>query len=278
MTIFEFIANKKNKQPKYNVTEEKLKQILQQEIERFFPKTGDWALSCYDRPESVDGKNLPCHLRDNNWLSKYMQQLLDRKGINAPLNQIAEFLENSKRFAELRHNYELEIVRWQIEWMNSGGMGWLMPEGYGPISLLIGTSVDRMIRGGIVKTLSAIGLDREAIEEGIEKNANLWRDKYMDLSFEHRFNPMVYGKGSPEIAPSEEHRANWKKLRTYEYYLAHGDSIRKYGEVTSDMLMTKEKAKALDVSVRRQNAERSLYVDEWENRIMKYKRSQDDVM
>jgi len=271
MNIFDFFRNKKHKiikQGNYNISETELIKLLQEEIETFFPEEGFWTHCCFERSNEVSKRYLPCHLRDNEWLAKLIKSKLIDKGICAPEYQIRSFIDNSERFAELRHNYELAIVRWQIDYMNSGGSGWLMPEGYDEISLLIGTSVDKMIRRGIVKTLSAIGMDKEVIEEGIEKNANIWRDKYMQLSFDHKFDPHIYGKGYAEERPSEELRENWMKLRTYEYYQDHKDSVDKYGQVTQNMKMNGEELKKVSDHVREEGYKRLQYVENWERKAM----------
>ena len=38
--------------------------------------------------------------------------------------------------------------------------------------------------------------------------------------------------------PSQEHYEKWMKLRLYEYYIEHKDSVDKYGEILPEMQMT----------------------------------------
>ena len=185
--------------------------ILNEEVKSLFPKTGVWYSSCFKRPSEVSKMYLPCHLRDDSWLAKYFQGQLSDKKIYVPSRFVREFVETSPEFADARHNYELEIVKWQINWMRGGGEHWLMPNGFDEFSLLFSPDVDIMFRGGVVKTLTAIGMNRDVIEEGIEKNSDLWRKSYMLEGFRHEFEPVVYFKGSPEKA-SEEFRENLESI------------------------------------------------------------------
>lgn len=276
MKIFDYFRNKKQQKSKYpkSVVPEYSEQIeiINREIETLFPTSGYWSTSCYQRPTKLVKQNLPCHLRDNEWLSEYMEYQLYEKGINISPITIKSVMDKSERFNELRHNYEQEIVRWQINWMKDGGGHWLMPEGYDEISLLISTSVDKMFRKGVEKTLSAIGLAKDAIEEGIEKNAEIWRDKFMNLSFDHAFEPVFYDKPAPAKA-TDKHRENWLKLRKYEYYKDHKDSVDKYGEVTPEMKLEEPEAEILKATVLKQNAERYKLLQDWENNTPKQNNS-----
>ena len=237
--------------------------ILNEEVKGLFPETGIWYSSCFKRPNEISKMYLPCHLRDSSWLAKYFQEKLADKKIYVPSRFVKEFVETSPEFAEARHNYELEIVKWQINWMRGGGEHWLMPKGFDEFSLLFSPDVDVMFRGGVVKTLTAIGMDREVIEEGIEKNAGLWRRSYMLSGFRHEFEPIVYFKGSPKPA-SEEFKENWLALREFKYYVEHGKSVDKYSEPTPYMLLNLQQVRELEEVVKKQAAERKAFVKAWE--------------
>lgn len=271
MKIFDYFKKKKQtipvQEPKpayLRIPNEEVEQsILEGEIEKFFPESGSWSQSCYKKPTELSKYYIPCHTNDNNWMARLLESKLLDKGILIPFPNIEEFLNNSERFKELKHDYELRIVEWQIGWMADGGGNWLMPEGYGEISLLISPNVDRMFRGGVVKTLMAIGLDREVIEEGIEKNASRWRDQYMKLSFQHEYEPVLYGRDP--IKPADpKHKENWLQLRRYKYYQEHKDSVDKYGSLFPEMFMSEEEANELSVILDTQNAERKKIVEAWE--------------
>jgi len=142
--------------------------------------------NCFEKTNELNYCNMPCHLRNNSWLSKLLYVTLIEKGINISLKQIKKFMNTSKEFVEARHNYELEIVRWQINWMKKGGDGFLLPNKYDEF-YIYSSEVDIAFRSAVVSTLKAIGMDSEVIEEGIERFSDLWRENYMNKAFSNKF-------------------------------------------------------------------------------------------
>ena len=257
----------------YIMPQDKVEEFLSTEIKEFFPQTGEWSSTCFK-----DRDCLQCRLRDNAWLSTALFKKLTDKGIYIAQSTIKRFMDNSAEFAELRHNYELEIVKWQIKWMANGGENWLIPDGYSDESIIYSPTADDMFRKGVIKTLRAINLDKEVIEEGIEKFARLWRDAFMLRCFEQTYEKIIYLFGYSGPA-DEEHKQNWLKLRRYKYYQAHKTSVDKYGEVLPEMKMTPEQAHELAAIVTRQNNERLQYLKAWEEGLKNYPTSakQNDI-
>lgn len=109
---------------------------------------------------------------------------------------------------------------------------------------MFSTKCDYAFRKGVVDTLLAIGMNINAIEEGIEKNANKWRENHMTIAFRNLYCVSPYSllpSGNKEKLleePSQEHYEKWLKLRLYEYYIEHKDSVDKYGKVLPEMKMT----------------------------------------
>lgn len=239
-------------------TDEELNEILENSIKTFFPEKGNWWSTCFDKPKEYVMRNLPCHLRDNKWLAKMLQIKYNLSYIS--FSKILDFINNSKLFNELRHNYELEIVRWQIDWMRHGGENWIIDESLGGDEFDWTPLCDIAFRKGIVDTLTAIGMNHEVIEEGIEKNSNMWRDSYMSLAFDREFNNDILWY---DIEPAEkEHKENWLKMRRYEYYHKHKKSVDNYGIVLPEMAMSDEEAAKLHIYLTRKNAERKNYIEE----------------
>ena len=274
MGIFDFLKrnkeieqNKSAEKPKYSriLNEKEQKILLETEIETFFPETGYWGSNCFDKSNELLHENLPCHLRDNAWMSSLLHKnLLYNKAIYIPQQAIEKFLDNSERFNDLRHNYELEIVKWQIDWMRNGGEGWSIPEGHDELSIMFSPDVIEIFRGGVVKTLTSIGMDEEVVEEGIEKNADMFREKCLQKGFKNEFEPVMY-RHAP-IAPADEsHKQDWLKAKRYEYYCNHKQSVDKYGEPHPDMLITPEEVKRLYAVLSTQNAERKKTIERWQN-------------
>jgi len=273
MGILDFLRRKKESEkktevkpqkelPKVVINDEKVNAILEEEIKDFFPNKGVWYSNCFRQPSEVSYSNLPCHLRDNDWLSKLLHRELNEKGIYIPQHTIKKFMDNSETFVDLRHKHELRIVKWQINWINNGGSNWLMPKGTDEFSLLVSEDVDKIIRGGVSKTLKAIGMDGEVIEEGLEKYADIWRPSAMSIGFGNKYEPVVFMVGTPDKA-DEEHKRNWIADREYRYYQAHKNSVDNYGTKTPAMQMTPEEHAQLVSILEKQNEARARFVENW---------------
>lgn len=248
--------------PKIATNDEKANVILEEEVKNFFPKEGVWYDNCFSRPSEVWRINLPCHLRDNAWMSKLLHKVLKDKRIYIKPHVIKQFMDNSETFAELRHEYELKIVEWQIDWVMIGGTNWLPPNGSDEFSLIFSEDYDKIVRDGIVKTLKAIGMDAEVVEEGLEKYSDIWRHSAMERGFAHKYEPAVFMVGTPGKA-DEEHKQNWIADREYRYYQAHKNSVDNYGTKTPAMQMTPEEHSQLVEILEKQNEQRIRFVEDW---------------
>ena len=219
----------------YKKIVEKLNKSLNEIIENFFPKTGIWCSECFARPKELALKNIACNLKDNDWIARFIikKYYLDslRKEYYLPMeykDYIVEFLNKSERFKELRHEYELRIVKWQIEYMLNDGENWIVDPEFGGEFYIFSGNCDKAFRKGIVDTLTAIGIDKEVIEEGIEINRHLWFEKYTKLAFKN----LYAGSNSEFPQPSDEHLEKWLKIRSYDYYIEHKESVDKYGGIS----------------------------------------------
>ena len=248
-------------------------QLLEKATVNFFPKNGIWYETCYNRPSSFNMDNLPCHLRDDKWLAYMLQS--NQKLYYISYHQILNFVRTSKFFEEQRKKYEHRIIFWQINWMASGGENWICDEEYGGDVLLISENCDLGFRKGVVDTLTKIGMDTEVVEEGIEKMAELWRPRYMNAAFLHKFEYTSYFPTYEEdcinLNPIDleqadsEHKEKWLKMREYEYYQRHKESVDKYGAVTPNMLMTDEEAAKLKLYLTKKNEERLARIEKFKN-------------
>ena len=84
--------------------------------------------------------------------------------------------------------YELKVVKWQIEWIKNGGENWVCDEELGGDFTMLSPVCDLGFRKGVVDTLLAIGMDEEVIEEGLEKYADIWRDRFISSAFFNKYN------------------------------------------------------------------------------------------
>lgn len=253
--------------------------LLEKATADFFPKSGVWSDHCFNNPDRLGKENLPCHLRDYNWLAQLLKQEKELYFISN--KKILNFVKTSPYFEEKRHEYEQEIVKWQIQFIMNHGENWICDEEYGGDFVYLSPLVDLGVRKGVVDTLLKIGMDRDAIEEGLEKNASLWREQCMRNAFRNEYNSIfdtclflcntdegVTNSNKDKIqsleAPDPEHMEKWIKMRKYEYYQRHKKSVDKYGQVESEMVMTKEEAVALKLYLDEKHIERK-------NRIKEYK-------
>ena len=262
------LENKFNNVP--TLSDEEELNLLEKVTKEFFPKSGIWYSSCFERPTDYKIEYLPCHLRDDEWLAHTMK--ISKKLDNIDYKKILNFIKSSELFKQERHNYEQRIVAWQIKWMVSGGEGWIVREEYGDDFILWHDDCDIGFRIAIVDTLTEIGMNEEAIEEGIEKNANLWRDAYMKRAFNNRYNSTFDYLSYDMEEPDKEHQENWIKWRKFEYYNRHKKSVELYSpkdystdNVYSpniiDLKLSEEEAQRIYNYLVIKNEERTQYIE-----------------
>jgi len=241
-------------------------EFLNKKLENFFPEEGKWYSCCFSKSKALEEKYLPCHIRDDNWLAdliikKYNFETLGKYNI---LN----YIKTSEYFNKLRYEYEQKIVSWQIDWMNNDGENWIIDEKLGGDFYLFKSKCDYAFRKGVVDTLLSIGIHIDAIEEGIEKNVNKWRERYMGLAFYNMYTVSHYSLDNEELLekPSEEHYKKWLKLRLYEYYIEHKESVDKYGEVLPEMKMTELEVINLKTWLEEAHEERMKKISDFKNK------------
>jgi hypothetical protein len=249
-----------------------VEEFLDKTLSDFFPKDGCWKSNCFRKSDFVAEENLPCHIRDNNWLSQLILKKYDLYSLGKAT--IMDYIANSEYFNKLRWEYEQKIVSWQIDWMLNDGENWICEDDL----YIFSNRCDEIFRNGIFDTLSAIGINTDAIEEGIEKNVDKWREGYMSVAFYNLyFRPhfRLYGTEEYKILtePSQEHYEKWRKVRLYKYYLAHKKSVDKYGEVLPEMLMTEEEVLELERWLNEEHGRRMKEIDEYNKERNNYESS-----
>lgn len=241
-------------------SEEQIYELLEKEIKSFFPKSGDWSSSCFTKANDLNMEYLPCHLRDNEWLAKMLQQEKHLQYIS--LDKILNYINNSKIFAGLRHNYELNIVKYQIDLINSNDNNLFVDKSLGKDYCVFIPQSEIAFRKTVSETLTAIGINNDVIEEGLEKYADIWRKKYMSETFDNKYYNTLDIINYGIEAPSQVHKNVWLKMREYEYYCNHKNSVDLYGEVTDNMKMSPEEVKILKIYLYRKDVERLYYIEE----------------
>ena len=246
-------------------SENQISSILDKTTEKLFPETGSWYSSCFSKPNQIATAYLPCHLRDNMWLSEYFNRELEKQGLKIPFPVIYQYVKTSPFFEKERHNYELRIVEWQIGYMtNSGNSGWLLPEGTDELTYYFGQNPDKIFRESLVKTLRKIGMNNEVIEEGLEVYSDQWRPQLMDKAFFRQFQPTGFLKVKPCPFPSPSHHENWIKMRNYQYYQQHHRFVDMYGQKDPGMEMSDDEAYQLNNILIQQNQTRKQFIKNYE--------------
>lgn len=282
MSLKEYLLNLRNKlsqtknvesQPQETTIEknyinpsndEELNIILINTINNFFPTTGEWNSSCFRK----SNENLQSNLRNNKLLAK---MILRKANLASKYyNKVLDFINSSNLFKEKVHEYEQTIVKWQIQWIDSGGENWIIDENLGGDLCLIMPYCDIAFRKGVVDTLVAMGMNKEAIEEGLEKNADMWRNSYIERAFRIQYEPiMINFLGIENFEPLPdadlEHKQAWIKMRKYEYYCDHKKSVDLYGVVEPDMLLTQEELISLKSYLDIENAKRLEFIEQHKN-------------
>ncbi|MBR4003687.1 MAG: hypothetical protein IKI95_06530 [Clostridia bacterium] len=245
----------------YPSNDDELNTILTDTINNFFPTTGWWSSACFRRPNEI----LQSNLRNNKLLAK---KILSEANL-APeyYNRVLDFINSSDLFKQKVHEYEQTIVKWQIEWIDGGGENWIIDENLGGDACLIMPYCDIAFRKGVVDTLVAMGMNKDAIEEGLEKNADMWRNSYIERAFRIKYEPVIYNiSGSDDYKPLPkadlEHKQAWIKMRKYEYYCDHKKSVDLYGVVEPDMLLSKEELISLKSYLDIENAKRLEFISQ----------------
>lgn len=251
--------------------------ILEKATLNFFPKEGTWYSECFRQPHDLNMTNLPCHLRDDLWLAKMLKR--NQKLFYMSTNRVLQFVKTSPFFQEKRHEYEQEIVKCQIDWMRSDGENWIIDEDYGGDFVFLTPVCDLGFRKGVVDTLLKIGMSIDVIEEGIEKNADRWRDSFMSSAFSNEYEPVFLNIGLGNFLEKKEHqkverktlepadqefKEKWLQMRKYEYYQRHKDSVDKYGVVEPDMILSENEVEELREYLQKKHIERKTQIEQYE--------------
>lgn len=250
-----------------------IEQTLDTHIKSFFPDNGLYSESCLYKGKKLTKEFLPCNLRNSDWLAKMYQIELKQKGISVPLSAVKNYIETSKMFNMLRHEYQLKIIYSQLDWHGGNINNLTLPSKYMNIDLYLNKDVDEVFREAVVATLSVVGLDLEVIEQGIEKHPEQWRNKFMEAAFNNRYEKcfdFINGNVMPSADPS--HKENWLKARLYEYYQKHKASVDKYGVLTPEMKMSEKEYKSLMEILKVQNAQREKQMTDWKEMIAKQRK------
>ena len=226
---------------------------LNSAIRNFFPNTGVWYSSCFNRSKELNIDNLPCHLRDYKWMASMLQK--EANLYDMDVDVIEGYITNSSLFNSLRDKYEKKIVKWQIEYMINGGEGWIVDSTYGGDFSTMDDKCVEQFRKGVFHTLISIGIDADVIDFCLQEYSDMWFSKMLNQSFNNMFEcthsfPIIDGNAvdlnTYDMHKSEpEFRRAWIKLRKYEYYLENKKIIDMFEDMRDVASLTKSDVQKL---------------------------------
>ena len=220
------------------------------------------------------GDNNLRHFYDNEWLACEFERLLPISDVE--LDVIIKFFNTSILFEQQRHECEQRIIKWLIKWIMEGRSSWIASEEYDNDFLIFHKSCDLGFHDGIVDALVKAGMEKTRAEEGMEYNAELWFEKYINMAFDNRYDP-IYMINNPYYEQANPvHRETWLRLRIYAYYQYHKDIIDKVGNITDDMKMSLEKVRELNKYLEEENRKREKFLECIHNKVWENLRYADD--
>ncbi len=220
---------------------------------------------------------LPFHTRDNRWLAKYVSNIVKPENAGIKFADVKNFVAKSPAFSTARYQYELDLVKAQIQF----GMSSRMPNGLmylSPYEILNKRPQPKKdacenFRSKIIRSMQVLGLNHHTIEVGLETNADLWRRQTMQEAFgdyyenfskfrQNELDQLIAQKHtnwSKLMQKAHQYREIWLKLREYRYYFDHKSIIDETGTVTDNMKMSTDAAFQL-----------TMQAVQWHNRYQKF--------
>ena len=154
--------------------------LLDNVINNFFPTNGCWYSDCFKKPKSFTKGHIVCNTNNYLWMATYLSKLYKEEAKkeenknfpqNLSVGKIYNYIKNSENFNNLKHNYELTVVKWQIDYILYDNGGYMAGRKYKDVDCLCDCEdSDRFFYNAVLTTLTAIGMNGEVVEEGLQKN------------------------------------------------------------------------------------------------------------
>lgn len=227
--------------------------IFERIAKRFFGGCISVSDVCYKHPAGIKKEYLPCHLEDAEWLKKMLAQELKSMEFEVSrkdgkvtyfssylkpldISRFSERVVNSEEFGMYLYTYEQRLVKAMIASEINNTQSKVNGNDYRYLE-----DCDIRFRNNVFSNLIALGMNPEMIEEGLESNADMWRDLYMDKAFMNRFDSLFVRVRYPELPrPSEDLRKAFLEKRLYEYFQSHKYFVAKYGTPTEEMMASED--------------------------------------
>ena len=175
-----------------------------------------------------------------------MAKLISKKFVASSISRsdVLEYVKTSKHFAELKDNFEQNIV-WQKLTQSMVGISGLLVDASEAENTNKRVDYVELFRGGISGSLKALGLSEDSIEKGLETSAEVWRPLAIEIAFTNEYGK--YGLFSEDRTISFDSyvgqiEEEYNKYAEFMYYARHRASVDKYGEKTPAMYMDMDEA------------------------------------
>ena len=179
--------------------------------------------------ETIHKNNIIRNLRNE----EYITRLLLKFHEDIPYTKIYDFVKRNQKLHNLINEYEQEVILTYLQQFVIN----IEAEEYELIEL------EEIFRRSVINNLTALGINKIAIEECLEINNHLWFEQCVNKSFESKF---IYDEQSKEYY---YHKLYFTKMRRYIYYQRHKYIVDLYGTITPEMLMTEDEAKELGMKI-----------------------------
>lgn len=137
----------------------------------------------------------------------------------------------------------MNIARWLINYSNVYAKGFMKIDNRLKLSIV---ETDYAFRKSLSDSFKYLGFSYDRSEEAIESLSKYWRSPRMRAFFYSAYaGNMVLVARETYKKHDLNFRDNWLRLKEYDYYQKHKDSVDKYSEQTPAMLMDKEEAEEL---------------------------------
>ena len=210
--------------------------LLDKSLDDIFPEiTKSLLFNTIDHDE-LTRDNIVFNLENNEWLVNY----LSSQSPSISKSAIKKYVEESINFNNKIHEFQLKIARFIINDYNVWSKGLLNIDG--KLEYLTIES-DYAFRKSLSDTFKYLGFSYDRSEEAIETFSKNWRLPRMKLQFYNGFaGDAVLVARETYSFHDPEFMENWLKVKEYDYYKKHKDSVDKYGSATPSMLMSDEEA------------------------------------
>lgn len=253
--VREFFVSRTNGE---RLSAEAKERLLKEKVDFIFSSNHDINYFCSKRPKSYNLTSLSYHLSDERWLANFI--FLDRSIRNKlSYYEVLSYVRYNSYFLNKRNDFAVKVINnlfMHIEYFED--VLSLEEKTF----ILNSASADLIFRDRVMKVLLHMGFSSELANFGLEANQSLWRDKYLKIAFDNRFNPSdLLNEGLSNA--SEDFFDLWSKYRIYEYYKRY-----KLGFNNVDLL-NKSELKSLRYSLARERDKRVLEILDFKDKLKK---------